>query len=86
MREPPVGSVVHVTWVDSIREAAWNTADNMLGVEGVCESVGWLVRALPWGITVSGHKSLTTSEWCGSITIPRDAVRTIRIIKLTPGQ
>jgi hypothetical protein len=74
-----VGALVHVSWIDSCASGGWRGRDGVSSAT-VCESVGWLVRDDPDSITVAGHRSESTDEWNGMMTIPKVAVKSIKRI------
>jgi len=79
---PKVGSLVHITWVDSCASTGWQFGDTA-GQLTRCESVGWVVRTTDDIVVLAGHKSLNTDEWGGIMSIPLVAV--LKVIRLSIG-
>ena len=74
-----LGSIIRVIWIDSCSSSGWCKGNNF-GDTTMCESVGWLVQDDRKSITVAGHRSESTDEWNGAITIPRVAIKSLKRI------
>ena len=72
--------LVYVEWFDSRRIEGWELVDDIeVGDESLeHRSVGFLVDATTTSITVSAHFGLEPDQFCGSMTIPRCAIRKIK--------
>jgi hypothetical protein len=83
MKNMKLGSLVSVVWLDSTRDINWTLVENMVQVLNYCESIGWLICDKQEFITIAGHKSNLPNEvhYCGAMTIPKCAVKTIRRLK-----
>lgn len=75
-----LGTLVYIRWVDSTREGGWVDVSDMVPGIDVCESVGWLTRDEKDFVSVAGSRSPMTNGFCGVITIPRCAIRSLRKI------
>lgn len=82
-RDPQIGSLVRVWWVDAVSHMGWHAAEQMCREADQCESIGWLARSTRLFITVAGHRCTRSSDWNGALTIPRCAIK--KIVKL-PGR
>ena len=75
--------LVYIEWLDSRRLTEWEyEADIRVEAESLeHKSVGFLVRETPASITVSGHFGEDPHQFCGSMTIPRCAIRKIKTLQ-----
>lgn len=76
---------VEVEWVDSEREDGWIlTRDSQPPTTLECRTVGMLYKATDDYVTIvlsNGGIGQRDEQYCGSITIPRVAITSIRRLK-----
>ena len=80
--------LVYVAWVDSHSGRGWNDLENIAAKAEFlhCRSVGWLISETKEVMVIVPH--LTSGDGdiivqgCGDITIPKCAIRKVKVIKV----
>ena len=70
--------VVHIEWIDSTVTYGWRAQEDD-DLPSLIHSVGIIVNDLPKAVTISTSKG-STGNYCEKLTIPRCAIRRIRLI------
>lgn len=78
--------LVYVEWVDSSELYGWITPSAMLEEKLLCCSVGWLMEESDDRIVLGSSVSFVVSpddpKTCGTIGIPRVAIKRMHTLKL----
>ena len=77
-----LGTLVHVTWVDSYTTMGWRDAQESGREAGNYETIGWLSNETDTSITVAGSQKFDFGHYNCQMTIPKCAVKKVRRVKL----
>lgn len=79
----PLRTIVEVTWRDSHAKHGWGPMSDITSDRdvGPCRTAGYLVTTTKRMVTIAQSMSLPTGHAADTITIPREAVTSIRVLK-----
>jgi hypothetical protein len=89
MAWPKAMSIVEVEWIDSNSEGGWSSVEQYLksataGDTLACRSTGYLFHKDKRSLTLVQSQSQKSGYVADSITIPRFAVKSLRVIDKPP--
>ena len=78
--------LVFIEWVDSARGDVWESLDEENTSDLRCHSVGWLLLETDDRKVLVPHISADKKQGCGSMTIPKRAIISMRDLCLGPSK